>query len=71
MQNENKKQPLLADIPYPLLDVCRIYWITEEATREESNLPEAEMVQAFIRWCKEPGNVKNLNKDEKKFLEEN
>ncbi len=71
MTKERAKRPLIADIPFPLQDVMRMYWWTEEATREQESLPEAELVQEFIRWCKVPGNVKNLNEEEIAFLEEN
>ena len=70
MQKETNKKPLIADIPFPLQDVFRMYWLTEEAWHLKDE-PEAEQVQAFIKWCKEPGNVKNLNEEEKKFLQEN
>ena len=65
------KHPLIQDIPFPLQEVMRMYWLTEEATAEEANLPEADQVQAFVRWCKILGNVKNLDKENLKFLEEN
>ena len=71
MQNVNNKKLLIADIPFPLQDVMRMFWLTEEATTEEQNLPESEQVQAFLKWCKEPGNVKDLSEEEKKFLKEN
>ena len=47
-----------------------MYWLVEEAWHLKDE-PEEAQVQEFIQWCKEPGNVKNLNEENKKFLEEN
>ena len=68
---QNKKQPMIADIPFPLQDIFRMDWMIDVAGKKMWNKPEMEQIQEFIQWCKISGNVSHLNEEEKKFLEEN
>ncbi len=70
---KKKEHLLMEDLPSALMEVMRMYWIVEEVPRSMRIKPEEEQVQAFICWCKEPGNLneKYLTEEEVRFLEEN
>ena len=64
---------MLKDLPTGLSQLLLLYWQTEEATDEERNLPEAEKVEAFLQWCRQPDNYKwghPNNKETDKWLTE-
>ena len=54
------------DLPSGMLCYYLMYWLTEQATKEQRNLPPAESVDAFLKECQH-GEMP-LNEQEKQFM---